>query len=66
MAYHERRIAVDDINDWISEHWPTGVPTDCTRLQGDSDCLERGLDRPECCLSCQTYDELLQEKPSEE
>ena len=55
--------------DWLTAHWPQGVPDDCTKLAGpneDSDCIELNRSDAETCESCKTYLRLLDERPESE
>ena len=42
-------------DDFVRVNWPRGVSTDCTRLRGDVDCIERNLPRSAQCFSCRTF-----------
>lgn len=60
MSYAERRIMLhEDFEKMLQQNWPIGTPNDCTKMHGESDCLDR-VD-PEPCQSCQAYDRLANE-----
>jgi hypothetical protein len=63
--YTDRRIAVERETDYVSAHWPADVPTDCTKLVNDEDCLAHDLPESEWCESCQTYNRLIIEMPED-
>ena len=52
--------------DFVTAHWPVDVPSECLKLIDGDDCLERNLPPNEWCISCIVYDQLLNERPSEE
>ena len=66
MAYTERRIGLhENFETYLTQCWPKGVPTDCTKLDHEkADCLDR-VD-PEMCVSCLTYDRLAGEFDEEQ
>ena len=52
--------------DYVSRHWPKAVPSDCTKLQGDSDCIEQDIPKRLRCESCLTFERLIGEMPERE
>ena len=48
-----------DFDAWIQQAWPKGIPSECCKLECDTDCLDRKAIKP--CRSCLTYKRLTQQ-----
>ena len=54
-----RRSGLKNVDDYIRDNWPKGVPEDCTQLnQYADDCLEMNVAERSICESCRAFERL--------
>ncbi len=58
-ADNTKRPGLRNVDDYIRDNWPKGLPEDCTQLnKHDDDCLEMNLPKRSICSPCRMFEML--------